>query len=97
MYNFQTENPDLFYAVPWSHGTLGFLVAAEIRIIPVKKYVKLRYEPSTNMAQLAEKVKDASKPEAGNDFVEMLAFSANTGVLMTGVLTDDAEADKVGF
>ncbi|KAK2191875.1 hypothetical protein NP493_43g00011 [Ridgeia piscesae] len=91
----KTENPDLFYAVPWSHGTLGFLVAAEIRIIPVKKYVKLRYEPSTNMAQLAEKVKDASKPEAGNDFVEMLAFSANTGVLMTGVLTDDAEADKI--
>lgn len=26
----QSENSDLFYAVPWSCGTLGFLVAAEI-------------------------------------------------------------------
>lgn len=25
-------NADLFYAVPWSHGTLGFLVAAEIEV-----------------------------------------------------------------
>ena len=39
------ENSDLFYAVPWSCGTLGFLVAAEIRIIPAKKYIKLRFEP----------------------------------------------------
>ena len=27
------ENPDLFYALPWSHGTLGFLVAAEIEVL----------------------------------------------------------------
>jgi len=31
----------LFYAVPWSYGTLGFLVAAEMSIIPAKKYVRL--------------------------------------------------------
>lgn len=32
-----TENPDLYYAVPWSYGTLGFLTAAEIKIIPATK------------------------------------------------------------
>ena len=42
---FQTENPDLYYALPWSHGTLGFLVSADLRIIPAKKYVKLSYHP----------------------------------------------------
>ena len=26
------ENTDLFYALPWSHGTLGFLVAAEVEV-----------------------------------------------------------------
>lgn len=31
------ENSDLFYAVPWSYGTLGFLVAAEIKILPATK------------------------------------------------------------
>ena len=39
------EYSDLFYAIPWSQGTLGLLVAAEIRMIPVKKYMKLTYTP----------------------------------------------------
>ncbi|CAF2128187.1 hypothetical protein IGI04_012089 [Brassica rapa subsp. trilocularis] len=29
------EYSDLFYAIPWSQGTLGPLVAAEIKFIPV--------------------------------------------------------------
>ena len=29
-----SENADLYYQIPWSHGTLGFLVAAELKIIP---------------------------------------------------------------
>lgn len=31
------ENPDLFHAVPWSYGTLGFLTAVEIKILPATK------------------------------------------------------------
>lgn len=31
------ENSDLFYAVPWSYGTLGFLTAVEIKILPATK------------------------------------------------------------
>lgn len=33
----KTENSDLFYAVPWSYGTLGFLTAVEIKILPATK------------------------------------------------------------
>lgn len=36
----KTENADLFYTVPWSYGTLGFLTAAEIKILPATKYGK---------------------------------------------------------
>eukprot|EP00850_Spirogloea_muscicola_P014972 SM000111S18795 [mRNA] locus=s111:219051:223451:+ [translate_table: standard] len=39
------EFADLFYAIPWSQGTLGFLVAAEIKMISVKPYMKLTYTP----------------------------------------------------
>lgn len=42
------KNPELFYNIPWSHGTLGFLLSAEIRIIPAKPYVKLQYYAFTN-------------------------------------------------
>ena len=41
----KTENPDLYYCLPWSHGTLGFVVALEVKIIPVKPYVRLQYIP----------------------------------------------------
>lgn len=33
----ENENSDLFYAVPWSYGTLGLLTAVEIMIIPATK------------------------------------------------------------
>ncbi len=38
----QESDPELFAALPWSHGTLGFLVAVELRILPIKKYVRAR-------------------------------------------------------
>lgn len=31
------ENPDLFFAIPWSYGTLGFLTAVELKIIPATR------------------------------------------------------------
>ena len=40
------KNSDLFYAIPWSYGTLGFLVSVEIEIIPCKRYIKLDYYPT---------------------------------------------------
>ena len=33
------QDPDLFYAIPWSYGTLGFLTAVEIDIVPFKVYL----------------------------------------------------------
>lgn len=39
------EHADLFYCLPWSHGTLGFLVALELQLIRIKPYVHLQYIP----------------------------------------------------
>ncbi len=47
----EEENSDLFYAVPWSYGTLGFLVSAKIRIIPAKRFVRLNYTPVKSMEE----------------------------------------------
>jgi delta24-sterol reductase len=35
-----TENPELFSAIPFSYGTLGFLMSVDIDIIPYKPYMK---------------------------------------------------------
>ena len=39
-------NSDLYYALPVSYGTLGFLTSVSIRIIPYKPYMKLTYRPA---------------------------------------------------
>jgi delta24-sterol reductase len=86
----KTENPDLFYAVPWSHGTLGFLVAAEIRIIPARKYVRLEYNPVRSLDKISEVLVAATKDDR-NEFIEGLMYSENSAVIMTGRMTDDLE------
>jgi delta24-sterol reductase len=87
------ENADLFYGLPWSHGTLGFLVAAELKIVPAKKYVKLHYTPVQERKAALELFDRESRNEE-NDFVESLAYSPDNFVIMTGKMTDEFESDK---
>ncbi|XP_006005558.1 delta(24)-sterol reductase [Latimeria chalumnae] len=89
-----TENSDIFYAVPWSCGTLGFLVAAEIKIIPSKKYVRLHYEPVCGLEKISKKFSQESAKKE-NHFVEGLMYSKESAVIMTGVLTDEVECSKI--
>jgi len=88
------ENPDLFYAIPWSHGTLGFLVSSEIRIIPAKNYVKITYQPVFSRAELIQSFETHSRTNQF-DFVEALVFSDNQAVVMTGNMTDYCEPKKL--
>uniref|UniRef100_A0A672G5W9 Delta(24)-sterol reductase n=1 Tax=Salarias fasciatus TaxID=181472 RepID=A0A672G5W9_SALFA len=90
----EEENSDLFHAVPWSCGTLGFLVAAEIKIIPAKPWVKLHYEPVRGLENICRRFTEASENKQ-NAFVEGIQYSENTAVIMTGTMTDHAEPDKV--
>ncbi len=87
------DNPDLFYGLPWSHGTLGFLVAAELKIVPCKKYVKLNYVPVTERKAAMDLFEKESRNEK-NDFVEALAFSPSNFVVMIGTMTDECESTK---
>jgi len=84
------SHPDLFHALPWSHGSLGFLVGLKLRVIPVKKFVKLRYSVcksqkgySALIRQLAHRT-GASCP----DFVEATIFSRQEGVVMDASFCD---------
>ncbi|ESN93679.1 hypothetical protein HELRODRAFT_88371 [Helobdella robusta] len=90
----QLENSDLFNALPWSHGTLGFLVAAELRIIPAKRYVRIHYKPVHSFKEIIETFTKESQNQK-NDFVEGLVFSPNDAVIMTGTLTDSLGHDQL--
>lgn len=87
------ENPDLFYSIPWSHGTLGFLVAAELRMVPACKYVKLEYRPVHSQEELVKVFEAESRNTEKNDFVEALVYGRDQAIVMTGVLTNIIKND----
>ena len=82
------NNPELFYTLPWSHGTLGFLVAVELRVIPIKSYVNVNYIPCYNQDDLCSKMKELSESENPPDFLEATVYSQNKSVIMASFFRD---------
>lgn len=96
------EHSDLFYGMPWSQGTIGLLVSAEIKLIPVKEYMRLTYTPVRGtLKEITEAYADSFVPRDGDpakvpDFVEGMVYSSSEGVMMTGVYASEEEAKKKG-
>ena len=86
----------MFYSIPWSHGTLGFVVSVELQMIRARNYVDLTYLPYHNKAEAIEEFAYQSK-EAKYDFVECLAYSEQEYVVMLGNLTDTKHIEGAVF
>ena len=78
------ENADLFHALPCSHGTLGFLVSVELRIVPVRSHVKLDYEPFHSIDAFCARLEELTASPDAPRFVEGLVFSRDSGVILVG-------------
>jgi len=81
------EHADLFRALPWSHGTLGLLVALEMRVIPAPSHVRLVYRPFYSL----------DTEQEPPHFVETLIFSKDRAVILEGHLAtqDEVRAGKL--
>ncbi|KAG5176936.1 hypothetical protein JKP88DRAFT_189544 [Tribonema minus] len=82
------ENADLFHALPWSHGTLGFLVAVELKLIRIKPYMHVEYIPCHTQADLCRQMKELSESDNAPPFLEATVYSKETSVIMTGHFAD---------
>ncbi|XP_021966080.2 delta(24)-sterol reductase [Folsomia candida] len=89
------ENSDLFYAMPGSYGTIGFLTAATIRLIKAEKFVKLSYLPVNSLDEASQAIRKESLKNPGHDFVEGIMYSLHEGVIMVGSFTSKAEPGKI--
>lgn len=94
-----TENRDLFDALPWSYGTLGFLVSLTIQLVPIQPYVRIEYHPCHSLKEGTRLLRDFS--EGGErdgddipDFVEALQYSLETMVVMPASFASAEEAAK---
>jgi len=91
----ETENQRLFRCIPWSYGTLGFLVSVELDIIPAKPWVKLSYIPCTSLDTFVETFSKYEVMENCPEFLEGIMFTKDTGVVTVGEMVDNAEFMKI--
>ncbi|XP_049877400.1 delta(24)-sterol reductase-like isoform X1 [Pectinophora gossypiella] len=87
------EHADLYKALPWCHGSLGFLVALTLKIVKVKPYIKLTYTPVTGQKNYCDRLRELSgtyekQPEVFPDYIEGTIFSKDEAVIMTGDYAD---------
>ena len=91
------EHADLFRALPWSHGTLGLLVAMEMRVIPAPSHVRLVYRPFYSLDAYAAEYARLARETNPPHFIEVLIFGKDRAVLMEGYLATQAEVRDSGL
>lgn len=89
----EDSHPDLFRALPWSHGTLGLLVGLELKVVPIKPYVRMRYTPVRSQAAYCAEMYRLATADDAPHFLEATVFSKDQAVIMTGDFAD-APADR---
>eukprot|EP00095_Tigriopus_kingsejongensis_P003457 snap_masked-scaffold13_size735724-processed-gene-2.2 protein:Tk03457 transcript:snap_masked-scaffold13_size735724-processed-gene-2.2-mRNA-1 annotation:"hypothetical protein" len=86
------DHSDLYYCLPWSHGTLGFLVGLELQIIKVKPYVHMRYIPIKGQKAYCDKIRELSGAldahKSTPDYLEATIYSKHEAVIMVGNLAE---------
>lgn len=88
-----SENPDIFYGISGSYGTLAVLTLAKVRLVESAPYVRVAYTPLKNHAQI---VVDCLKIEStkSHDFLEGIIFSKDLAVVINAVFVSNAKTLK---
>jgi hypothetical protein len=81
------KHADLFYGTAGSYGSLGLVTAAELQLIPAKKYVSITHHPVNSFEQAVRLTEKFAK--SSFDFIECLMFQKNQGSVITGKLTNN--------
>ncbi|CAJ0955959.1 unnamed protein product, partial [Mesorhabditis belari] len=92
----ENEHSDLFYCLPWSHGTLGFLTSLKLKLIKVKPYVHMTYLPMRQEETLCRQMMKLSgaidKDYQVADFLEATIYDKDKAVIM---VANFAEVDTL--
>jgi delta24-sterol reductase len=88
------EHAALFKCLPWSHGSLGFLVELELMVVPTQPHVRLTYTPTFSQEECCALVRELSNAEPPPDFVEATVFDRERAVVMAGVFEEADSPEK---
>ena len=82
------EYSDLFFGIPNSYGTFGYILKLEARTLPVKPFVELEHIRFEDIDAYFNAVNEACRGDA--DFVDGSIFSENEMYLTLGHFRDSA-------
>jgi delta24-sterol reductase len=89
------SNSDLFFGAAGSYGSLGLITAAEVKLIPAKKYVTITHIPVSSFQEGLDKTLEYAKTDC--DFIECGMFSKDGGSVVIGKLSDTKEGKLLRF
>lgn len=85
----EDSDPELFFALPWSVGTIGFLLSIKVRLVRTKPYVRVVYEATNSAAELQERMTQLSRMgDASPVFLEATMYTAECAVIQAGWYAD---------
>ncbi len=82
------EHADLFFGIPNSYGTLGYILKLKARTLPVKPYVELEHVRYNDIDSYFAAVAEACIGDA--DFIDGSVFAADEMYLTLGRFRDEA-------
>ena len=89
------NDPDTFYALPWSVGTLGFLASVTVKIVKTKPFVKMTYTMTRSAEELTRIMTELSEADdKAPTFLEATVYSAETAVVQCGEFVDAPETKE---
>ena len=80
------QNADLFDALSWNCGALGFVVSVTLSVIRCQPFVRVTYTPFAQGADLCRRFREESLRSDPHEFLEALVLdrSSGGGVMLTG-------------
>lgn len=87
---------DLFFALPNSYGTLGYILKATIKLRPIKSYVKLTSRQFNNSKSFLNEMRKATK-DSKIDYLESLVYSDHEFYLLSGTETNKQPANLLSI
>ncbi|HYA98955.1 MAG TPA: FAD-binding oxidoreductase, partial [Ktedonobacteraceae bacterium] len=82
-----TQNSDLFYALPWSYGTLGLLSLIKMKLVTARPYVHLTYCAFETYDEAIAFLKQVSQ-QGEHTFLDGIVYSSTKTVVMLGDFSD---------
>lgn len=92
-----TMNSDLFFGMPNSYGTLGYILSAKLKLNEARPYVDVTYRHYANIEQFFTDLEiNCSHPDA-YDFLDGAIFSENRMTMVLGKYVDTPSHQRTDY